>query len=267
MITQIRKRDYTDWKGSARIFLCIALVVLCAAGAQAAYALNVSPTRIEIVVAPSGGYENVLTVSNTQKGTLGITLRIEDWCTARAVPEAANTAAHLPWLQVEPKEFELGEAEAREVSFKVAMPSAVKGELSAMIFVEARPRDIAKGAVAVNTSIGIPIYVTAKGTQRYGAEVEDLRATRSAPLELAVIIKNTGNVHIRPKGTILIRNRWGRCVAQTALNEYNYPVLPFSSRVIEVKTKDRLKRGDYKAEVRMGYADRTYSAKFLMRVD
>jgi hypothetical protein len=161
----------------------------------------------------------------------------------------------------------------------VSVPKTATGELNAMIFVDAKPNEISEGAIGINTSIGIPIYVMIKGTEVFKASVEELKVINNSPLELAVEIKNSGNVHIRPTGTIVIARSSGQNAADQVgtakqsqiitipLNEYNYPVLPNSSREIEIKSQRQLEPGGYVADIKMGFDDRKYSKKVALKIE
>lgn len=257
MITQIKRRLHRFWLIMSAVFFFISC--------GSAYCFNVSPARIEISVAASKSYEQILTVKNTDKATMNMKLWIEDWHKAvEGVKE--EKAAEFRWLEITPLEFELGAGEAKQVSLKVDVPKKAKGEFNAMIFIEGRPKVAQEGAVTINTSIGIPIYVMVKGTERFKAEVEDLTVTKNTPLEMAIKIKNTGNVHIRPQGVITIKNKKGKELFNVPLNEYNYPVLPDSSRTLEIKSNNRLENGEYTADVKMGFNDRKHRKKIKLNV-
>ena len=226
---------------------------------------NISPNRIEISVAPSNIYRDTMTVSNKENHDLNISLRVDDWFTQPLRAGAGlKTSDNLKWLKVKPLKFRLKKGEERRISYKVQVPKNAKGELSAMIFVEAKPRKPKKGMIAINTSIGVPIYVMIKGTEFFEAEVETLEVINAAPLELAVKIKNSGNVHIRPEGTIHIRNKEAKLLT-LPLNKYNYPILPNSSRTLEIKTRSGLEQGEYVADIEMAYADKKYRKTITLK--
>jgi len=227
-----------------------------------AYCITVSKHRIEISVAPSESYRDTFMVRNAKGAAVDVGLRVEGWHKAvEGIAKAKDDT--FSWIEINPREFELKKDEEREVAFKVTMPETAQGELNAMIFVKGAPKEVSEGAVGINMSIGIPIYVMAKGTEIFEAEVEELKITRYAPLEMAITIRNSGNVHIRPKGVIDIRDD-EQSLFSVPLNEYNYPVLPHSSRTLEIKTKRDLSRAKYEADIRMGYADKKHRRRIIL---
>jgi len=219
---------------------------------------DISHSRIEISIAPSKDYTDSIAVKNTEKGSLIITVRIENW--TKAVPS-------LDWLKVSPLELELNEGASGEIRYEVKVPKEAKGELNAMIFIEGKPKEIAEGSIGINTSIGVPIYATIAGTEQVEADIEELKAVNKFPLSMELKIKNSGNVHIRPKGTISVKTKEGKELFTVPLNEYNYPVLPDSSRTWEIKANKKLENGEYTADVNMLYRGRACRTKKTIKVD
>ena len=245
----------------AVIFFIAFLILLVNCGSARCF--NVSTNRIEISVPPSGTYESEMTVTNTENKELEFKLRTENWFEATPGFEKEKIDVSK-WLKINPLEFELKQNEAKKVNYQVAIPGGAKGELSAMIFIDGKPKATAEATVGINTSIGIPIYVMIKGTEQFEAEVESLEVRNNAPLELYVKIKNSGNVHIRPEGDIAIKTKAGKKLFSVPLNEYHYPILPDSSRVLEIKSNERLEKGEYTADIKMGYAEKKYGKKITV---
>lgn len=263
------------WKEmkAKKVFLILAGgAILFLLGSQdRAYCLNVSLGRIEITVNADSIYDTDIIVTNNESRSLEIKLRIEDWLKAvEGNPKGAS--GEFKWLKISPLQFELKEDMSQRVSLKIEVPRGAKGEFNAMIFIEGKPKEVAKGPISINTSIGIPVYVAVNGTQEFKAGVEDLQVMASDPLKLTVKIKNSGNVHIRPEGTIEIRNADLRGSGAdkrgfvVPLNEYNYPILPNSSRTLEIRSNKRLERGEYVADIEMGYADKKYKKRLTLKV-
>jgi hypothetical protein len=237
------------------------LLLAALAAADAGHCLNVSPGKIELSLASSEVYEGALVVNNTDGKDMKVNIRPEDWFKAvEGLPK--ERPAGFAWLDITPSGFELGPRQVKEAAYRVSVPKEASGELNGMIFVEARPARAQEGSIGINTSIGIPIYVVIKGTERYRAEIKGLRVASESPLALAVTIGNSGNVHIRPRGTVKISDKKTKIVLP--LNEYNYPVLPFSDRTLEIKSDERLRKGEYMAEIEMGYGDKKRCKKRIV---
>lgn len=246
-----------------KIFLTVCILVL--AVCVNAYCLNVSPSKIELSILASGIYEGVLEVKNSEEKNLEVKLRTEDWFQAVQGVAKENPAGR-DWLKINPLGFELKGKEVREVRYKVNVPKEAKGELNAMIFVEGRPKEAGQGAISINTSIGVPIYVIISGTERYEAKVEKVEAAGRLPSVFNVLINNSGNVHIRPTGFITVNKKGGGELFRVPLNEYHYPVLPNSSRTLEIKSGHELGEGEYVLDIKMIYGDKSFRKRELLKI-
>lgn len=225
----------------------------------AAYGFTVSPTKIELSLASKGAYTGAFTIRNTEKYTLSVSARIEDRRKAVEGKYAeADEADNFDWLTLKLPSSELKPDEAGDIIFSVEVPEGAVGELNAMIFIEAKPKEADVGAIGINTSIGVPIYVMVAGTELFQAEIGDIQLKSSSPLELYVTVKNSGNVHIRPEGNIAIKTKEGKGLFKVPLNEYSYPVLPDSSRELEVRSEKMLETGEYIIEIEMESGDKIY---------
>lgn len=243
-------------------FLLTAAAVLGICGS--AHCFNISPNRMELSIGENKEYGDFITIKNAEGGEMRMTVRVENW--SKAVEGTAKYGGDkFEWLQINPGEFDLKGGETQKVGYKITTPKGAKGELNAMIFIEGKPKEVKEGAIGINTSIGVPIYVMIKGTEKYAAEVEDLKVVKADPLELTVRIKNSGNVHIRPAGSIEIKEK-KEVVLICQLNEYNYPILPNSSRTLEIKSNKRLEKGDYTAHVKMGFGDKKCNKKITLKI-
>jgi hypothetical protein len=248
----------------------LTVVILVLAACVNGYCVNVSPSKIELSISSSRTYEGVLEVRNAEQGVLDVKLRTENWFKA-VEGIAKETGTNLEWLKLTPASFELKGQEKRDVRYRVNIPESARGELNAMIFIEAKPRAASQGAISINTSIGVPIYVIITGTEILKAKVKKVEVMKNGPLLLNVLIENSGNVHIRPTGTIVIARSPEGATKQSPeivlpLNEYNYPILPNSSRTLEIRADKALAPGKYTAGVQMEYDHRKYRTQAALEI-
>lgn len=78
------------------------------------------------------------------------------------------------------------------------------------------------------------------------------------PVPFHFIFSNTGNVHVRPKGTITI-TQFGRQVAKLPIEDR--AVLPNSQRQFTTEWQRSLLIGPYQAELNLVYGDNNYTIK------
>lgn len=92
------------------------------------------------------------------------------------------------------------------------------------------------GQVAIRSLLGSLVIVRVTGDVREAATVSEFKTENdkttvdSLPANFILKIKNSGNVHVRPQGTVVIKNMFGGETARIAINEVNGAVLPNSIR-------------------------------------
>ncbi|MFH1848338.1 MAG: hypothetical protein ABH825_03880, partial [Candidatus Omnitrophota bacterium] len=219
---------------------------------------GISPTRIELSVVPGTEYQGIVTVKNDADWAVDVSIRLEDWHAAIA-GRHSEEAFEPQWLTIEPRKFELRPQSVTDITYRLKLAKEMKGEVSAMMFFEGKPKEVSEGAsVIINTSIGLPMYIAARGTEKYRAGVEKIKISKKSPIEFLVSIKNSGNVHIRPTGDITLRKKGGRETVRVSLNKDHYPIMPNSTREIVTGSEGRLESGKYHADVRMIYNEKQY---------
>jgi hypothetical protein len=169
-----------------------------------------------------------------------------------------------------------GEAKSATVTIKVPKDASPGGHYGVVRFT-ALPPEGSTNQVALNASIGTLVLLHVSGdvkvetgieefkTGQYsiyrdgqGAEVTEFQAKtmfEQGPIQLQVRIRNSGNVHIKPQGTITIKNMWGSTVAQLPYNSTNGNVLPGSIRKFDSQFEGKRLFGRYRAELAIQYGD------------
>lgn len=95
------------------------------------------------------------------------------------------------------------------------------------------------GQVTVRSLLGTLVILRVDGTIRESATVAGFTAGNGKtltklPATFTLRIKNTGNVHVRPQGEVVIKNLFGGEPARLSLNETNGAALPDSVRAYDV---------------------------------
>lgn len=125
-----------------------------------------------------------------------------------------------------------------EVPFTIKVPNdAEPGGHYVSLFFGTDPslKPTEGGQVTVRSLLGALIIMRVEGQVRETASIASFSAKDGAslsrlPATFEVRVQNTGNVHIRPQGTILIKNLFGGETETLSLNEANGAVLPNSVR-------------------------------------
>ncbi len=97
----------------------------------------------------------------------------------------------------------------------------------------------------INESAGLASFYTANGDKQSSI-------FENSPVSFVVRIKNDGNIHVKPVGTIQLKNMFGNIVTSMPVNDVSANVLPDSIRKFEVNY-DGWMLGYYTADLTMGY--------------
>lgn len=223
------------------------LLVLAAHAAAGGGGLFVNPLRVEIVAPPGAVYEGRIELRNDGAVPMRVAaeLRVEhpagddaEWITTGSEPGVIS-----PDMQ-------------RSVGYRIVVPREARGELRARISFWEDAEAVGDEPLQVVPRIAVPIYVAVKGTEERAARIEAVRVVSADPWRAEVVVRNLGNVHIRPRGELKLRDGpGGRVVATMPVNEWGYPVLP--GRAVELGAG-----GDGS-----GLAPGSYVAETILRFD
>lgn len=232
-------------KGFERWLLILPAVL----AARSAFGFEVSPVRHEKVLTPGTTQTAVYFIDNPTEQAVELDMQVKEW---RVYPWNQGVALQ-DWLTLpEPEAFELPPHGRRELAVQVKAPEQASGELAAMIFFSERAP-----SAQVRMKFGVSLYVMIAGTERAQAEVEKInvrqekrteRGKTIRRLEMSVVLKNSGNVHLRPDIRAEIR------VGQNTIAvpfQYGWPVYPNEANAYagSAELPRLLKPGKYPAVV------------------
>ena len=114
------------------------------------------------------------------------------------------------------------------------------GHYAAIIMTVDNPTNAGSQTVSVKQKISALVFAT-----KVGGEVYDLRLTniqhdgdwRQLPKLITLNFKNTGNVHIVPRGTVRLVSPSGHVISQGVVNDASAYVLPETTRQMVVQTE------------------------------
>lgn len=160
------------------------------------------------------------------------------------------------WIEVSPQTFTIASGATQPVSFRVVVPdSGVSGMYWAMIFVQGSPRPQQREGATVLAieRFGIKVYETIPGTELISGGVTRVRKIADDPLAFDVTFANTGNVQLRPHGTLSVINQNGDTLRSLPIDEF--PILPEKEMVLDITddSESPLPAGIYRALVTIDY--------------
>jgi P pilus assembly chaperone PapD len=241
-----------------RAILTISLLAACV-GQGWGLGFLVTPPRFELLMTPGQSKTYTLSVVNTDSAsTLRLKAMVMDW----TMKPNGQTAYPRPgtlfqsctrWIEVNPAEFEVAPGMEQLVRFTVIVPDSTFGSYWSMIYFESQP-DTAQQAmigIVMKARVGSAVYVTIQGTEVRQAELTGFSYRRkdAGNHEYRLQVKNTGNVHLRPKGSLLIRSADNTAVATLAITDEL--VLPGAQRDLVLPLAKVLAPGRYTAVINL----------------
>lgn len=218
--------------------------------APAGRSLTVVPPSFELYANPGDSVQEKIRVRNDSEVEGTYQVMVEDF---KAVGEEGavdlvddsqsnNSFSLAKWVVPEPKSFTLAAGEEKEIPFSVNVPKeAEPGGHYASVLVKMGGDVQVKGGAAVSSRVGSLILLRVSGNVKEEANVVSFTTSKNfyekGPIDINLRVKDTGNNHIRPKGTIVITNIFGQKVDEITLNGLN--VLPGATRKMITEWKPK----------------------------
>lgn len=148
-----------------------------------------------------------------------------------------------------------------DYTIKIPEDAEPGGHYGVMFFSTEPPKIEEKtSAVAIASMTGSLILVRVSGNTQEEGFLEEFSVARKfywkTPVNFALKIKNSGNVHFRPKGEIVLRNIFGNEAGKTIINSKLGNVLPDSTRKFEESfNSEKILIGPFSANLRVIYGE------------
>ncbi|HCM68241.1 MAG TPA: hypothetical protein DIS62_04575 [Candidatus Kerfeldbacteria bacterium] len=142
------------------------------------------------------------------------------------------------WITVEEGPIVLQPGGRYEVPVSILPPANADpgGHYAAIFFSTTPPTE---GQVRISSKVGTLILATVQGDISESGLIQEL-ATRGGsklhtrlPITFVTRFKNTGNVHLKPAGTITVKNLFGKTTATLDFNTGKGATLPTTTRLYE----------------------------------
>lgn len=266
------------------------LVSLTAGAAVAVFALPSAPvlaaaTQSFQISPPTATFANdhgtsahaVVKVTNLTNEPISLTVHQENFVAkgeegeVELVDNADPLYSLAPWFHVSVTQLDLPAHATKEVPYTIDVPANAEpgGRFGSIVFHSVPPKlPSGQSGASVEQDLGNLIFMRINGPADENLEVASFTVDKSfseyGPVQFTTRIKNTGHVHEKPTGTIVIKNWFGAKVATIPLDEHY--VIPASVRKLTNnwptgKNKPFL-IGTYTAEMTAHYAgNKTLTAK------
>lgn len=224
--------------------------------------LSVTPPTFELTGNPGTPITNTIRIENTNDYPVDIAVDRRNFTAigeegAVGITEEETSFSLASWITVEPEETRIPAKSTRTFKFTIEVPLQAEpgGHFGSLIF-RTIPREKVDGSGAtLAQEIGSLILLKISGDTIEEATIESFTPQQSfyeyGPVVLEARVKNTGNIHVKPSGTISITNMFGQKVASVTLDSKN--VLPGAVRKLESTWDTKWRLGRYTATLVMIY--------------
>ncbi len=226
--------------------------------------LSISPFLIDAVVEPGQSITKTITVFNTDTTDHTLSYAIQDFIPVGPAGEPRflatneqinNSYSMSSWVKItQQPEFIIPAKGSTTVKFEISPPAdaTAGGHYAAILF---SFEDAKENAIVVSRKLGTLLLVD------YGASKPQLNTTSkndthfvNKPYTSSVLLKNTGNVHLTPKGKQNIYNVFGRLVESLPINQNALHLLPTEEKTFTTKAQKWL-AGMYTVETILYYSN------------
>lgn len=240
------------------------------AGQGAAQGLEISPALVELNAAKGKTYTIKLNVTNVTASDLVYKTSIDDFAAKdetgtpqiivdSKLPESASIKT---WVSTSAS-FSLKSRESRVVTAEVTIPSDAEpgGHYGVLRFSGGAPQ-VEQTGVGLSASAGVLLLVRVDGLITEKASVASFDTANSdkqtsffeqSPITFVTRIKNEGNIHVKPVGSIELRDTFGNLVKTMPVNDDKSNVLPASIRRFDTTFDGGWMIGHYTANLTLGY--------------
>ncbi|MCL2798822.1 MAG: hypothetical protein FWD54_00855 [Endomicrobia bacterium] len=221
-----------------RIFVLLALLFF----ASYSYAsLVISPERLELLVERNAVFKGEYSLTNRYDGSVDVEISFRNW----NIYSGNGDLDVKDWLKIPFSKIRLAKGETKKVPYEVHTDNSMKGSVSAMVSFSVKPPQ----SEGINVKMTLPLYLVIEGTHKVEFSTEKIIISRyNNQTSVDIVVKNDGNVHIRPNGTLNIYS--GKKLVYTVEIPEGLPVYAGTSRsVMKASIPNDLKKGKYTAEV------------------
>lgn len=259
-------------------YLCLAVIFMPLSSALAAgdkLAMTIAPPLIKNNLSPGENWVSQIKVVNNNSEEMTVYTQVSDF---KSGPEgevvfleinnASGTGEYLlsSWIEVEPGPIIIGPNQSRDIPFAISVPAnAGPGGHYAAILVGNRPNGEVEGTgFHVSSMLATLLLVTVKGDIQESGDINEFYAEKEyydhPEANFHLSFRNTGNVHLQPKGEIVITDMWGKDKGKIEVSQGNDfgNVLPNSIKkwTYSWDGEDKLTAmGRYRAELALHYGE------------
>jgi hypothetical protein len=225
-------------RAAARLLAIGGAALLSCLGAQAQFALAVSPPRFELSGQPGARVREVIELTHGAGKTGSYKLKTADWTLrpdgAVEFSDELQPGSCRPWVAIERREIEITAGRPYRFRFEVAPPADTPPmECRFALMIEGQqPTDAPGMPIALGARIGVIVYMTV-GDAAPALELAGTSIGKVDGKPVPVLkIRNSGNAHGRLAGFLKATDADGNTLELQAATS---PIMPGETREIPLQ--------------------------------
>lgn len=219
--------------------------------------LSITPPTFEISGNPGSVITNTIRLDNMKTSAVRLAVDRRNFTAIGedggvGLTEEDGTFSLASWISVDPSDVVIPAKSSKTFTFHIKVPLNAEpgGHFGSLIFRTVPDGSALTGSGAsIAQEIGALVLLRLAGDTKESAQVESFQTAKSfyeyGPITFEDRVKNTGNVHIKPSGNIIITNLLGQKIATVPLENKN--VLPGAIRKIDGTWNTKWRIGQYTA--------------------
>lgn len=257
------------WRVLSIGMIAILAVSFLPSPVKAAEGLEISPPLVELQGDPGQVINSSIKVRNITGQVQSIYSQIDDFEAQGEDGKPALILKSLPdtpfsmktWIKPIAT-FSLKPQEVREVPFSITIPlNGTPGGHYGVVRFSNKPPEPEGTGVGLGASVGTLVLLRVSGTVVDKLMLESFTTAQGGdnktffqrgPIDLTERFKNDGNDHVRPQGSVTIKDWLGKTVTTLQVNDSKGAILPGSVRKFEQKL-DKPMFGRYSAKLLVAY--------------
>lgn len=228
--------------------------------------LAVTPPSFEVNGNPGDNIKNTVKLENMHPYPVEIAVDLRNFTAigedgAVGLTEEETSFSLASWIEVTPKSITLPPKTAQYFTFTIKVPLQAEpgGHFGSLIFRTIPTEKIEGSGATLAQEIGSLVLLRIAGETVEQANIESFKTSKNifekGPVNFEIRIKNLGNVHTKPAGTISITNALGNQVGSVTVEPKN--VLPSATRKLEATWDTTWRLGRYSATYTAVLSDKT----------
>jgi len=259
--------------------LLVTLSLATPVKAQDSTTISIIPPKFELFANPGDIITETIRIRNDSETPQTYGVLVEDFSSSgeegKVVLEEGqeDTVYSLrKWIELSSTNLLIQPGEETIFPFTISVPkSAEPGGHYASILFQIGGADVNpdQTVTSVQHRVGSLVLLRVSGNVVEQASIESFQApaySRQGPVDLSLRIKNEGTTHVRPSGTIIITNMFGKKVDEIPLNGLN--VFPGAIRKMDTTWDKGTLLGQYTATLVATYGQQnlplTAATKFVV---